>query len=253
MINLVSLLVVGLSLRCCCTAAALIDSKHDLNNHLQPNVAPKSERRLGTFVKMMSAPPESVRLIPGTPLELNCVVTGHPAPTVQWLKNGEPLPEYEESANEIPNIHPSSIVQVVTKIIVTTASKGDEYTCVATSGLKQKIASTIVYTTEEMDPLSALFRPSAPVIVYYYDTIFQNQGTTVVLPCRVASYSHPHIFWLDGDNKPIFGNPRMQILPSGDLLITVLEWRDMGNYTCTAKNMYGIASATTFVYPFDHQ
>ncbi|XP_059054566.1 neural/ectodermal development factor IMP-L2-like [Achroia grisella] len=250
MINLVSLLTAALvSLQCCYVGAAIIDSKNNLNNNLQPNVAPTPRRRLGSFVKILSAPPESVSLIPGSPLELSCVVAGHPAPTIQWLKNGEPLPDYEESANEILNIHPSSIVQLVTKLVVTTAGNGDEYTCIASSGIKQKIATTIVYTTEGQAPLRALFRPSTPVIVYYYDTIFQNQGTTVVLPCRVSSYSQAQVYWMDNADKLIYGNSRMQVLPSGDLLISVLEWRDMGNFTCTAKNLYGKVAASTFVYP----
>lgn len=56
--------------------------------------------------------------------------------------------QYEIESNDILPAEPSSIVEMVSKIVVSSAVSGDVYTCVATSGIKEKSASTTVYTLE---------------------------------------------------------------------------------------------------------
>ncbi|RVE49950.1 hypothetical protein evm_005418 [Chilo suppressalis] len=264
MINLVSLLVAAalVSLQCGFEAHAQIDVSNDLDNNLQPNVVPAPKKRtLRPFVNISDPPPESARLAPGTRVELTCEVMGYPAPSAHWLKNGEPISDYDE-VNEIINIHGTGTVslgRLTSKAVVTAAANGDVYTCVGTSGLKQHMASTTIYTIEDDDEtnlftLQALFRkPSKPIITQYYNELFQDIGSSVVLPCRHYSSTATQVFWIDNDDKPVFGNPRMKVLPSGDLLITNLRWEDMGNYTCSVKNAYGKDTVDTFVYPTKKQ
>ncbi|CAG9790037.1 unnamed protein product [Diatraea saccharalis] len=169
--------------------------------------------------------------------------------------------QYDE-VNEIINIQATGTVslgRLTTKAVISSASNGDVYTCVGTSGLKRHLASTSIYTVEDDDEgnlftLQSLFRkPSKPIITDYYNELFQDIGSSVVLPCRHNSNTATQVFWIDNDDKPIFGNPRMKVLPSGDLLITNLRWEDMGNFTCTVKNAYGKESVDTFVYPTKKQ
>jgi len=43
---------------------------------------------------------------------------------------------------------------------------------------------------------------------------------------------------------------RHQILPTGDLKIRQLRWKDdMGAYTCRAENRFGSDTSLTFLYP----
>ncbi|CAH0598618.1 unnamed protein product [Chrysodeixis includens] len=254
MMTSVSLLVALLvSLQCAFQTSAHVDNRKRLDNNIQANV-PSGKRRLGDNLRFRSTPPETVQLAPDTRLVLKCVVIGRPAPSMQWLKNGEPV-DYEIESNDILPAEPSSIVEMVSKIVVSSAVSGDIYTCVATSGIKQKSASTTVYTIEGSDEenlvtLQKLFRmPVKPVITSYYSNIFQNIGTDVVLPCRLDSNSETQLYWHDNNDKLVFGNSRMRVLPSGDLLITNLRWSDMGNYTCVAKNAYGSDVIETFIYP----
>ncbi|XP_075987641.1 neural/ectodermal development factor IMP-L2-like [Anticarsia gemmatalis] len=256
MMNSLSLLVAILvSLQCTFEASAQ-DDRNGLNNNLQPNVVPSTPRRRSrNVVHIREAPPSSLQLEPGTRLVLKCEVLGRPSPTVQWMKNGEPVVDYEEETNDILPAHPSSAANLISQLIVNSAVSGDVFTCVATSGGKQDSASTTVYTAEGNDEenlltLQKLFRlPAKPMITTYFSDVFQNIGTDIILPCRVDSFTKAQIFWQDRNENVIYGNSRMRVLPSGDLLLTSLRWSDMGNFTCIAKNMYGKDVITTFVYP----
>ncbi|CAB3245197.1 unnamed protein product [Arctia plantaginis] len=191
MLNSLSLLVAILVSVQCTVAASALD-RNVLDNNLQPNVVPTPRRRLGNVVRIKEAPPPTVKLEPGQRLVLTCEVMGRPLPSVQWLKNGEPAVDYEDDTNEILPVHPSSIAFLISKLVVTAASNGDVFTCVATSRGKQDTASTTVLTVEGNNEenfvtLQKLFRlPSKPIITTYLENIFQNMGTDVVLPCRVT-------------------------------------------------------------------
>ncbi|XP_028176289.1 neural/ectodermal development factor IMP-L2-like isoform X2 [Ostrinia furnacalis] len=259
MINLVSLLVAAalVSLQCGFEAHAQIEGKNDLDNNLQPNAPPPKRRILRPFVNISDPPPKSVRVAPGTRTELVCEVIGKPAPHAQWLKNGQPLGDYDE-VNEIFSIHPSSLARMTTKVVVSSAANGDEYTCVATAGLKQQMATSTVYTVDDDEAniftLEALFRkPTKPVITEYYNEIFQDIGSSAVLPCRYYSGSKAQVYWLDSRDELIYGNSRIRVLPTGDLLVTNIRWEDMGNYTCTVKNKHGKDTVATFLYPAKKQ
>ncbi|CAH0697882.1 unnamed protein product [Spodoptera exigua] len=256
MMNSLSLLAaVFVSLLCTFASAHVADSRKGLDNNIQPNAATPKRKHLKDMVRIRNAPPETVQLEPGARLVLQCDVFGKPAPSVQWLKNGEPILDYEVESNDILPAHPSSLALLTSKLVVSSSANGDVYTCVATSALNQKTASTTVFTVDGNDEenlltLEKLFRmPTKPVITTFYTNVFQDIGSELILPCRVESNSQSQIFWQDQNNELIFGNSRMRVLPSGDLVISPLLWSDMGNYSCIAKNVYGKDTVDTFVYP----
>ncbi|XP_045540734.1 neural/ectodermal development factor IMP-L2 isoform X1 [Papilio machaon] len=255
MFKLVSLLIAAalVSLQSAYIVSAQIDNpKNDLDNNIQINPVPQ-RRRLRNFIKMSQAPPQRVRYEPGAGLQLVCEVTGSPAPQVQWLKNGEPMLDYEEETNEIPTVA-NNIARLVSKLVLSAARAGDVFTCDANNGLKEITASTTVYTESELSPqllsLENLFpAPSKPVISLHYEDIIQESGTSLLLPCRVSGAGEHQIVWQDNNNQVVYGSPRLQVLPSGDLLIVELQWGDMGQWSCTARSSQGKDTAGTFVYP----
>lgn len=123
--------------------------------------------------------------------------------------------------------------------------------------------------------------PKKVRVLSYYSTIFAAIGKSIVLPCKAAGRPHPEIFWLvppsfysskifisirgslfyfdmfsycfhrlDTEQTMIgTQNPRLKVLPNGDLLISPLRWSDMGTYTCIARNPISKDTAETFVYP----
>lgn len=216
-------------------------------------------RRLRNYVHISILPPETMKHPLGSRIQINCEIMGSPAPSVQWLRNEEPLIEYEEETNEIFSPHPSSIARLTSALVLTTPSSNleDVYTCVASAGLKTMSASTTVYN--EQDPEAnniislrkLLTVPRKPIITTYFNEIMQEMGTNMVLPCRVHSHPKSQLIWQDNDDVVVnfSGNPRMRVLPSGSLLINNLRWAEMGVFTCTAKNLYGKDSITTFIYP----
>ncbi|XP_037293212.1 neural/ectodermal development factor IMP-L2-like [Manduca sexta] len=151
--------------------------------------------------------------------------------------------------------HPTSLARLTSKLILTAPSNGDEYTCVATAGLKRTTSTTTVYNENDedeelLDIQKLLFKPAKPIITSFFNEVFQDMGTDIVLPCRVYSLTKSQALWQDPNDEVIYGDSgRIRVLPSGDLLITNLRWSDMGTYTCTAKNMYGKESVYTFLYP----
>ncbi|CAH2061740.1 unnamed protein product, partial [Iphiclides podalirius] len=257
MINLVTLFAAMalVALQCSHPVSAQIEtSKIDLDNNIQPNLVPTQRRRLQKYVRINMPPPSSVSHTPGTRLQLDCVAMGSPAPVIHWLRNGEPIVDYEDEANEIPTHHPSNIASLTSKLLVSAVRDGDLFTCVATAGMKEDSASTTVYLEGDEPPkmmtLEKLFSvPSKPVITSFYTEILQEMGTTLIMPCRVQSLTDHQVFWHDNQGDLVYSNPRIRVLPSGDLMISGLRWSDMGQWTCTAQNAYGKDSAATFVYP----
>ncbi|XP_045457252.1 neural/ectodermal development factor IMP-L2-like [Melitaea cinxia] len=220
----------------------------EMENNLLPNDIPPPRRRLSKYLKIDPKLPETVRHVPGTTLVLECVVSSHPAPVVGWMKNGIPISDFEEDVNEIFSAPSFSIAKMVSKMVVQAPSNGDVYTCVASSGLMETSTSTTIIVEGQQTDLLPSMIATKPIITAFYKGIFQLQGTTLMLPCRVFSATKSQVYWIHND-KIVYGNGRFRVMPSGDLLVKDLSWSDMGEFTCTAKNAFGKDVADTFVYP----
>lgn len=73
-------------------------------------------------------------------------------------------------------------------------------------------------------------------------------GSSARLMCRAEGKPRPLIKWLAPDELAI-DSSRHKIEENGDLLITNINWDDMGGYTCIAENNYGQDKIVTFLYP----
>lgn len=80
----------------------------------------------------------------------------------------------------------------------------------------KNINNQFVFSSGEESPklltLEKLFNvPSKPVITSFYNDIVQEIGTTLIMPCRVKSYSEHQIFWQDNNGGLVYGNPRTRV------------------------------------------
>ncbi|GFS10709.1 von Willebrand factor D and EGF domain-containing protein [Elysia marginata] len=80
----------------------------------------------------------------------------------------------------------------------------------------------------------------------YPDLIF-------LLSCRTSGMPPPTIHWYKNGRRLDNGNPRVSILYSGDLLVTLSRASDSGLYTCEASNDYGMDIANSYVNVAEHK
>ncbi|XP_040156857.1 neural/ectodermal development factor IMP-L2 [Anopheles arabiensis] len=223
-----------------------------------------------TFVKITAAPPARVAQIRGTTVELECEIMGSPTPTVQWVHGSGQTADWEDiSVNVISEDTPTSVARVVTRLVIDRASRASQttFTCIGRAAGQEVSSSTVVYHVDSVAHLGnysdvPLLRPVAAVdtmfknlkgarITLHYKTLFENMGSTVVLPCKAVGRPLPEITWLNEEGNVVgsLQDARFRTLPTGELIITGLRWADMGSYTCVAKNVLAKDESETFVYP----
>lgn len=225
-----------------------------------------------TFVKITAAPPARAVQIRGTTVELECEVMGSPTPSVQWVHGSGQTADWEDvSVNVISEDAPTSVARVVSRLVIDRASHATQttYTCIGRTAGLESSSSTIVYHVDSVAQLGnfsdvPLLRPSPTVdsmhlfknlkgarITLHFRTLFENMGSTVVLPCKASGRPLPEITWLNEEGNVVgsMQDPRFRTLPTGELIITGLRWADMGSYTCVAKNAFSKDESETFVYP----
>uniref|UniRef100_A0A182Q760 Ig-like domain-containing protein n=1 Tax=Anopheles farauti TaxID=69004 RepID=A0A182Q760_9DIPT len=223
-----------------------------------------------TFVRITAAPPARVAQIRGTVVELECEIMGSPTPTVQWVHGSGQTADWEDiSVNVITEDTPTSVARVVTRLVIDRASRASQttYTCIGRAAGQEVSSSTVVYHVDSVSHLGnysdmPLLRPAGAVdsmfknlkgarITLHFKTLFENMGSTVVLPCKAIGRPLPEITWLNEEGNVVgsLQDPRFRTLPTGELIITGLRWADMGSYTCVAKNVIAKDESETFLYP----
>ncbi|NWX99119.1 HMCN1 protein, partial [Nothoprocta ornata] len=158
-----------------------------------------------------------------SPLELDCVATGIPSPTIMWLKDGQPV---EEGAGQkiLLNGH---------KLLISRAQVADagRYKCVAANKAGEHEREFDV--TVHVPPSIKSTGLSERAIVIY---------KPVTLQCIANGIPSPSITWLK-DGQPVNtarGNIRLE--SSGRVLQVVKALlEDAGRYTCVATNAAGEA------------
>ena len=142
------------------------------------------------------------------------------------------------------------------RMVIDCADEDSEaiYSCVAQSTSERLlVSSTYVHVVQhEYDEKSGCLlneenHPAANI--YMWSGIYAGaEGSNAVLLCRAAGFPKPNVTWVGRDGKQIFGGDRHEILPSGDLKIRRLSWKDdMGSYRCWAENHDSSESHTLLV------
>ncbi|XP_026716212.1 hemicentin-2 [Athene cunicularia] len=158
----------------------------------------------------------------GTPLELMCVVTGVPMPTVTWEKDGRLLAGPWLMLGNQSTLHVEN----------TKVADAGLYTCLATSPAGEDSRS---FHVNIQAPLSITGVGETPRIT----TV---AGGLVILECPEVAVPSPHIEW-HREGSLLREDARRQVLAQGRFLqIRDMEVSDGGEYSCRATNALGDTS-----------
>lgn len=157
-------------------------------------------------------------------------------------------------SNAIMTGDPNARATTVSRLVIDRMTASERtFTCVARSAGKIAHATTTVYPSDKSSGLLPLADngPRRARVVFYYTTLLSTIGENVILPCQATGRPFPEFYWTNQNDDIIDEqNPRIKVLPNGDLMILQLKWSDMGTYTCTARNAMSKDTAETFLYPF---
>ncbi|XP_074017166.1 hemicentin-2 [Numenius arquata] len=166
---------------------------------------------------------ETVDADVGSPLILTCQVTGVPAPTITWLKDGSPL----ESSPERGLVSGGAQLQLSP---LQPFHQG-WYTCLA-RGPTTTARKDFMVLVRVAPRITSAGVPSEHSVL---------EGRGVRLECRAEGQPTPQISWLK-DGQPLRLQPpsraRMS-LDGSSLLLEGLQAADSGAYTCLARNSVG--------------
>ncbi|XP_061867610.1 hemicentin-2 [Colius striatus] len=156
--------------------------------------------------------PTEMSMAVGTPLELTCVVTGVPMPTVTWEKDGRLLAgPWLMSGNE------STLLIESTKV-----ADAGLYTCLAASPAGEDSRSFHVSIQAPLGTASVGETPSITAVV----------GGQLILECPEDAVPSPHIEW-HREGSPLREDAHRRVLAEGRFLrIQAVAAADGGQYSC---------------------
>ncbi|XP_028269789.1 protein sax-3-like [Parambassis ranga] len=174
--------------------------------------------------------PPSVRLWPqvltvpvGTRVMLECQVSGHPSPSISWVKRGHS----KQTGGRI------SMVQRNATLLIQSARSYDEgvYVCEASNTMGQSHSTAMLRVAV------------SPIIVTFKGQVSCSIGASVVLPCRAVGIQPVLYTWTRGGTRTQFPimtpTEHRYIDEDGALHISRLQHSDAGEYYCTAENRAG--------------
>ena len=196
-------------------------------------------------VKLKTIPPARVDARKTGELVLTCSATGSPAPSVSWYKDDLFVPHLDFNMEEESVSLGETVAQL--RLPCLTESESGKYECRARAGKQEVSVLTEVNIVDYDENLCA--EEGKPEISMWRPMMMVEEGSVVVLPCRVKHPQDLEISWTNGRGDGVGNDVRFVVQDNGDLVISSVTWSDMGQYTCTAKNMKGTSSVNTFLYP----
>ncbi|XP_010176901.1 PREDICTED: hemicentin-2, partial [Mesitornis unicolor] len=179
--------------------------------------------------------PTEMSIAVGTPLELMCVVTGVPVPSVTWEKDGRLLAGPWLLLGNESTLH----------IENTKVADAGLYTCLAASGRTAgaSTATNALGATNMLGDAGLRVHVQvhvAPEIEPGPEEVKVLLNGSVVLPCQAQGWPVPRVTWRkDGRLLPLRGTNRLQLLLSGSLQIDPIQVQDSGHYLCMASSPAG--------------
>ncbi|XP_061163155.1 basement membrane-specific heparan sulfate proteoglycan core protein-like [Saccostrea echinata] len=147
----------------------------------------------------------------GEKVEMECVTTGSPQPTVSWSKLEGPLP-------------PTAIVNDAF-LVIQSIRLEDAGTYVCT-------VQNIVGTVEKR---VTLFVRAKPIITGGSESLTAALGSSTSMSCEAVGYPQPEISWYKREGNM----PRDYTVDNGKLEIPRVYPGDQGTYVCQAQNDFG--------------
>ncbi|KAJ8376139.1 hypothetical protein SKAU_G00067190 [Synaphobranchus kaupii] len=190
------------------------------------NVAGEASRHFS--LKVLDPPridgsdlPEEVSVVVNNVLELQCVATGIPTPTLTWMKDGRPLPQTDSTRV----LRGGEVLRVASAQVENTG----RYTCLATSPAGDDDKEFLVRVHVPPNIAGEIGPQDLSVLL----------NRQVTLECKSDAVPPPTLTWLK-DGAPLQASPRVRILSSGRYLqINNVELGDGAQYTCVASNIAG--------------
>lgn len=194
---------------------------------------------------------DDMTVMAGETVTFQCDALFVPSATIYWEKNGvrvqgdSELNLKEKMLNLGKPVVESGIMASTLTIPCADAHDSGKYQCVAYNG-HNTAKSSAKLVVEGRSQCKSSYR--APLsITQWTDSRFEMEGNTASLLCRTNQLAE-RTWTFDG--KPIdFASERFVIQPNGDLVISNIDWPDMGTYICTASNEHGEDTVETFLYP----
>ncbi|XP_052901229.1 protein sidekick isoform X2 [Anopheles moucheti] len=156
----------------------------------------------------------------GSRIVLACDVIGAPLPKITWFKNARPI---------VPvvgryTIQDDNSLEIYKLEMDDTAM----FQCLASNEAGEKSAYTWLKV-----------KTSTPIMEMAPTNQTVLDGKDATMNCRAIAAPTPSIYWIYNDTYPIETTARMQILDSGDLLLSNVREADSGLYTCIRENEAG--------------
>ncbi|XP_048583436.1 hemicentin-2 isoform X2 [Nematostella vectensis] len=181
---------------------------------------------------------DNITALTDTLVTLHCPVTGVPAPTITWSRNGQEMP-----ANGDGYLVTNNGSLILEKV---SSSDIGRYTCTARNAFGKDNANS---TVNVMDPVSPEIVRSdeprtippgdgSPLTATVGDNITALTNTQVTLRCQATGTPMPSVIW-SKDGQVLVSGPRHVINKNGSIVIQKASPVDRGRYTCTARNSHG--------------
>uniref|UniRef100_A0A182MZU5 Protein sidekick n=1 Tax=Anopheles dirus TaxID=7168 RepID=A0A182MZU5_9DIPT len=151
---------------------------------------------------------------------LACDVIGEPLPKITWYKNAQRI----EPAAGRYTVQDDNSLEIY-KLGMADAAM---FQCLASNEAGEKSAYTWL-RVKTSTPIMELAPANQTVL----------DGKDATINCRAIAAPTPSIYWIYNDTYPIETSARVQILDSGDLLLSNVRETDTGMYTCIRENEAG--------------
>ncbi|XP_072520598.1 protein sidekick-2 isoform X2 [Salminus brasiliensis] len=198
------------------------------NSHLQRAV---TSRKI--FLDVLAPPsvtiwPLVVTSTVGAEVLIQCQVSGHPVPSIEWTKQGRSL---RTGGKVTIGVRNSTLYIASVRIY-------DEgfYTCAASNSVGQDKKTTTLHLAAK------------PVIVSFMGSVNMSEGATIILPCRAVGNLPLKYTWSKSAlHTPLTLSSRIHTDDNGTLHISSALQSDAGEYYCTAENNVGQDSRKAFI------
>ncbi|XP_061409820.1 neogenin isoform X14 [Lethenteron reissneri] len=159
----------------------------------------------------------------GLSATLDCAVSGHPRPSLRWLKEGHPVRESSGRVTMLPN----------GQLRFSEAAVEDSgiYQCVVTG------------ENETLKAHAELSVQTAPVFAKRPRDTLAYEGMDVVLACSVTGHPVPTVKWVKNGDI-VIPSDYFQIVDDHNLKILGLVRSDEGIYQCIAESEAGNAQSS---------
>ncbi|XP_030078896.1 protein sidekick isoform X9 [Drosophila hydei] len=166
----------------------------------------------------------------GGQVMLPCDVVGDPTPQVQWFRNAERI--------EAQLLTGGYTLKADNTLIIKKLTLDDEgmFQCLATNEAGEKSAYTWLRV-----------KTSAPIMEQPPQNVTALDGKDATISCRAVGAPNPNITWIYNETQLVELSSRVQILESGDLLISNIRAADAGLYICVRANEAGSVKGEAYL------